>query len=141
VVKFASVTVVLGVDKLINIPVVELVPFGITQDADVPWIVRPAFTAEKALNPTLTVVDADVYPRLIVARLEHVLKALAPIVVTLLGIVNAVNPVQPLKELAPIVVTLLGIVKAVNPVQPLKELVPIIVTVDGIVSEVIVVRS
>jgi hypothetical protein len=97
---------VLGVDKLINIPVLEVVPFGITQDADVPWIVRPAFTPEKALELTVTVVDVDVYPRIIVARLEQPLKELVPIVVTVDGIVSEVIPVLPLKALSPIVIIL-----------------------------------
>ena len=59
-VKFASVIVVLAVDKLINIPVVELAPFGITEVPDVPCIVRLALPPAKALDPTLTVVDSDV---------------------------------------------------------------------------------
>jgi len=84
---------VLAVDKLVNIPVVELVPFGITESPDVPWIVRVALTPAKALDPTLKLAGVDVYPRLIVARLEHPLNALAPILVTLLGMVMFVNPV------------------------------------------------
>jgi len=74
-----------------------------------------------AVAPTVTVeVKVGVYPRLIVARTEQLLNALAPILVTLLGIVKTVNPVQPLKELAPIVVTVDGIVTEVIVVRPLK---------------------
>jgi len=107
------VTVVV-VDKVLNIL------FGITQLVVVPWIVRVVLTPAKALDPTLKLAGVDVYPRLIVARAEQVLNALAPIIVTLLGIVKAVNPVQPLKELVPIVDTVFGIVNAVIPVRPLK---------------------
>ena len=85
------VTVVLAVDKVLNIL------FGITQFVVVPCIVIPALIPEKALELTVTVVDVDVYPRLIVARLEQPLKELVPIVDTVFGIVNAVIPVRPLK--------------------------------------------
>jgi len=51
---------VLVVDKLVNIPVVELAPFGITESPDVPWIVRVALTPAKALDPTLKLAGVDV---------------------------------------------------------------------------------
>jgi len=59
VVKFASVIVVLAVDKLENNPG-ALEVFGITEVPDVAWIVRLALTPAKALDPTLTVVDSDI---------------------------------------------------------------------------------
>ena len=56
--------------------------------------------------------------------------------VTLLGIVTEVKPVQPEKALIPMLVTLLGIVTEVKPVQPEKALIPMLVTLLGISIEV-----
>ena len=56
--------------------------------------------------------------------------------VTLLGIVMLVNPVQPEKASEPMLVTLSGIVMLVNPVQLLKAeslmLVPLVMTISSI---------
>jgi len=93
-VKLASVTLVSAVDKLENNPG-ALEVFGITQLGVVPCIVRVALIFEKAFELTVTVVDVDVYPRIIVARLEQLLNALAPIVVTVDGIVTEVIVVRP----------------------------------------------
>ena len=46
-------------------------------------------------------------------------KALLPIVVTLLGMVTEVRELQPLKASPPIVITLLGMVTEVRELQPL----------------------
>ena len=53
--------------------------------------------------------------------------------VTLLGIVMLVSPVQPVNALYPMLVTLLPIVTLVSPVQPLNALSPMLVTLLGIV--------
>ena len=71
-----------------------------------------------------------------VSRSEQPEKALAPIVVTLSGIVIDVSPEQPEKALAPMVVTLSGIVIAVSPEQPENADSPIFVTLFGIVIDV-----
>ena len=55
-----------------------------------------------------------------VVRPEHPEKALLPIDVTELGIVNEVSPEQPWKAPSPIDVTELGMVKEVSPEQPSK---------------------
>jgi hypothetical protein len=61
------------------------------------------------------------------------LKAQGPILVTLLGIVTLVSPLQPKKVDTSMLVTLLGIVMPVSPLQPSKALSPILVTLLGIV--------
>ena len=58
--------------------------------------------------------------------------------VTLLGMVMLVRPVQPTKAPSPMLVTLLGMVMLVRPVQPPKAPLPMLVTdfpsiLDGIV--------
>ena len=63
-------------------------------------------------------------------------KALSPIVVTLLPIVTEVRELQLLKAHLPIVVTLLPMVTEVREVQPLKADHPIVVTLFGMVTEV-----
>jgi hypothetical protein len=92
-VKLASVTLVSAVDKLENNPG-ALEVFGITQLGVVPCIVRVALIPKKALELTV-IVGVPVYSRLIVARLEQLLKALVPKVVTLDGIVTEVIAVDP----------------------------------------------
>ena len=62
--------------------------------------------------------------------------ALLPMLVTLLGIVIEVNPIQPEKALLPMLVTLLPIVTEVIPLQPEKALLPMLVTLLGIVIDV-----
>ena len=52
--------------------------------------------------------------------------------VTLLGIVTEVKPLQPEKAEDPMLVTLLGIVTEVKPEQPEKALCPMLVTLLGI---------
>ena len=94
-VKFASVIVVLAVDKLVNIPVLEFAAFGITEVPDVAWIVRVALTPAKAPDPAVKLAGLDVYPSLIVARAEQALNALSPIFVTVNGIVTEVIAVDP----------------------------------------------
>jgi len=126
---------VLAVDKLENNPG-ALEVFGITEVPDVAWIVRLALTPAKALDPTLKLAGVDVYPRLIVARAEQVLNALAPIIVTLLGIVIVVSEVHDSNALAPIIVTLLGIVIVVSEVHDSNALAPMLVTLFGIVTVV-----
>ena len=66
------------------------------------------------------------------------MKALSPMLVTLLGIVMLVRPVQYSKAPFPMLVTLLGIVMLVRPVQLLKAQISMLVTgipsiLDGIV--------
>ena len=56
--------------------------------------------------------------------------------VTLLGIVTEVRPVQPEKADAPILVTLLGMVMEVRSEQPKNACSPIVVTLLGMVTEV-----
>ena len=56
--------------------------------------------------------------------------------VTLLGIVTEVRPLQPEKAELPILVTLLGIETEVRPLQPEKAELPMLVTLLGIVTEV-----
>ena len=69
-------------------------------------------------------------------KLLQPLKALRPMLVTLLGMVTEVKPVQPWKASIPMLVTLLGIVTEVKPVQRKKALRPMLVTLLGIVTEV-----
>ena len=71
-------------------------------------------------------------------RPVQLLKALSPMLVTLLGIVMLVRPVQYSKAPFPMLVTLLGIVMLVRPVQLLKAQISMLVTgipsiLDGIV--------
>jgi hypothetical protein len=80
------VTVVFVVDKLENIPG-DVEVFGIIHPVVVPCIIKVDLIPVNAVAPTVTVVDS-VYPRLIVDRLEQLLKALSPILVTLLGIIT-----------------------------------------------------
>ncbi len=54
--------------------------------------------------------------------------ALLPILVTELGMVTLVNPLQPLNALPPILVTELGMVTLVKPEQPLNAEPPMVVT-------------
>jgi hypothetical protein len=128
------VTVVV-VDKVLNIL------FGITQLVVVPWIVRVVLTPAKALDPTLKLAGVDVYPRLIVARAEQVLNALAPIIVTLLGIVIVVSEVHDSNALAPMLVTLFGIVTVVSLLHPLNVFALMLVTLLGIIMLVRPVQS
>jgi hypothetical protein len=60
------------------------------------------------------------------------LKALVPILVTLLGMVIEVSPEQPPKAEPPMLVTLLGMVIEVNLEQPEKVPSPMVVTLSGI---------
>ena len=64
-------------------------------------------------------------------------KALLPIVVTLLGMVTEVRELQPLKADRPIVVTLLGMVTEVRKRHCLKALLPIDVTLSPIITRLI----
>ena len=48
--------------------------------------------------------------------------ALPPMLVTLLGMMMLVNPVQPENALSPMYFTLLGMVRLVSPVQPSNAL-------------------
>ena len=56
--------------------------------------------------------------------------------VTLLGIVTEVRPLQSLKAFCPISLTLLGIETEVRPLHPSKADSPMLVTLLGIVTEV-----
>ena len=60
-------------------------------------------------------------------------KAVAPILVTLLGIVIEVKDEQSEKAVASMLVTLLGIVTEVKDLQLMKALYPMLVTLLGIV--------
>jgi hypothetical protein len=59
--------------------------------------------------------------------------AQCPIVVTLLGMVIEIEPVQYQKAASPIVVTLFGMVNEVKPWQPMNAQSPIAVTLFGII--------
>ena len=63
-------------------------------------------------------------------------KAKNPMLVTLLGMVTEVNPLQPQKAQSPMVVTLLGMVTEVNPLQPQKAQSPMLVTLFGMTKSV-----
>jgi hypothetical protein len=67
---------------------------------------------------------------------EHPWKALAPILVTLEGIVTDVSDVHPWKAAQPIVVTLVGIVTDFRSTHPLNALSPIVVVLVGIITDV-----
>ena len=54
--------------------------------------------------------------------------------VTLLGNVSSVKPVQPLKEEFPMLVTLFGNVSSVNPLQPTNAYSPMLVMPSPIVT-------
>ena len=54
---------------------------------------------------------------------------------TLIGIVISVRPVQTWNASSPMFVTLSGIVILVRPVQSAKAYIPMFVTVEGIVNE------
>ena len=53
--------------------------------------------------------------------------------VTLLGNVSSVKPLQYAKAKFPMLVTLLGNVSSVKPLQPLKALYPMLVTLLGMI--------
>jgi len=120
------VSVVVVADKVLNIL------FGITQLVVVPWIVRVVLRPAKALDPTLKLAGVDVYPRLIVARAEQVLNALAPIVVTLPGMITLIKPVDPLNAFLPIVVKFVASVTLVLVVDK-PENNPIALELSGII--------
>ena len=67
---------------------------------------------------------------------EQYSKANSSILVTLLGIVTVVRPVQSMKAQFPMLVTLLGIVTEIRPVHFPKAPPPILITLLGIVTEV-----
>jgi len=69
----------------------------------------------------------DVAKKYPVVNDEQLLNALAPMLVTALGIIMLLRPVHPLRELTPILFTLVGIVKLVRPVHPLSVLSEILV--------------
>jgi drug/metabolite transporter (DMT)-like permease len=58
---------------------------------------------------------------------EQLLNALAPMLVTALGIIMLLRPLHPLRALTPMLFTLVGIVKLVRPVHPLSVLSEILV--------------
>jgi drug/metabolite transporter (DMT)-like permease len=80
---------------------------------------------ENAFVPRVIVPDvAKKYPVVIAVQ---PLNALAPMLVTALGIIMLLRPLHPLRALTPMLFTLVGIVKLVRPVQPLSALSEILV--------------
>ena len=86
----------------------------------------------KALLPMLV----TLLPIVTEVKPLHSAKAHSPMLVTLLGIVTEVKLLQLRKASSPMLVTLLGISREVKPLQPLKALLPMLVTLLPIVTEV-----
>jgi hypothetical protein len=122
---------VLGVPVSAPVAVLKLIPGGVgviekvVAGADKLVIVKPvAEVLMVTVSEECVSVKAGMFP-----------KALAPIVVTELGIVMEVSPVLE-KAAAPIVVTELGISTAVSEILPSKAALPIVITESGIATAV-----